>query len=55
MTSLIKSFFFPKAAKSDDFSDFFSKSAGDRVKVMKQVLKAANSEQRRVMERRAKI
>lgn len=54
MTSKIKSFFSnlyggtPKV--SNDFSDFFSKPSGDKAKVIRQVLREANAEQRRVVQ-----
>ncbi len=35
--------------KDSDFSDFFTKSAGDKAKVIRQVLREANEEQRKVM------
>ncbi len=36
---------------SSDFSDFFNKSSAERTKVIRQVLREANEEQRRVVER----
>lgn len=39
-----------KARKSSDFSDFFNKSSAERTKVMRQVLREANEEQRKVVE-----
>lgn len=53
MTDKIKGFFTnlrggaPKA--SNDFSDFFNKPAGDKAKVIRQVLREANEEQRKVV------
>jgi hypothetical protein len=38
-------------AKASDFSDFFTKSSGDKAKVIRQVLREANEEQRRVVEK----
>jgi len=52
MTRLINTLFGTKHPKSNDFSEFFGKSSRDRVKVMKRVLKEANAEQRRVIEKR---
>jgi hypothetical protein len=37
--------------KASDFSDFFTKSSGDKAKVIRQVLREANEEQRRVVEK----
>lgn len=54
MTKLLKGFFavFAKKGekKSSDFSDFFTKSSGHKAKVIRQVLREANEEQRKVME-----
>lgn len=53
MTNLIKGFFSSfsgrDASEHNDFSAFFSKPAGDKVKVIRQVLREANAEQRKVM------
>lgn len=53
MTELIKGIFGGlsgnKDRKSSDFSDFFSKPAADKTKVIRQVLREANEEQRKVM------
>lgn len=53
MTDIIKGFFASisgrNAHESNDFSAFFSKPAGDKVKVIRQVLREANAEQRKVM------
>lgn len=38
-----------EAPKSSDFSDFFDKSSGDKAKVIRQVLREANEEQRKIM------
>lgn len=54
MTNEIKGFFgaFRSGGKktSSDFSDFFSKSSGHKAKVIRQVLREANAEQRRVVQ-----
>jgi hypothetical protein len=54
MTPLIKSLFHPfggnSSRKSSDFSDFFTKPSADKAKVIRQVLREANQEQRKVME-----
>lgn len=53
MTNLIKGFLATisgkEPRKNSDFSDFFSKPAGDKAKVIRQVLREANEEQRKVM------
>lgn len=53
MTNLIKGFLATisgkEPKKSSDFSDFFGKPAGDKAKVIRQVLREANEEQRKVM------
>lgn len=52
MNSFIKGFFSSSTAKtgsSNDFSEFFNKTAGDKAKVIRQVLREANAEQRKVM------
>lgn len=53
MTNIIKGFFASvsggKTNENNDFSAFFSKSSGDKVRVIRQVLREANAEQRRVM------
>jgi len=53
MTNLIKGFLEVfrggTAKKGSDFSDFFNKPAGDKAKVIRQVLREANEEQRKVM------
>jgi len=53
MNKLIKGFLSTlgggERKKSSDFSDFFDKSAGDKAKVVRQVLREANEEQRKVM------
>jgi hypothetical protein len=58
MTNLLKSLFGQKdqkTAKTNDFSAFFGKPAGDKVKVIRQVLREANQEQRKVMEAYQKV
>lgn len=54
MTKLLKGFFavFAKKEekKSSDFSDFFTKSSGHKAKVIRQVLREANAEQRKVIQ-----
>ncbi len=54
MIGLIKGFFSSapntKVGGSNDFSDFFSKPAVDKAKVIRQVLREANAEQRKVVE-----
>ncbi|OGY59422.1 MAG: hypothetical protein A3B23_03855 [Candidatus Colwellbacteria bacterium RIFCSPLOWO2_01_FULL_48_10] len=54
MTKLIKGFLaaFTKKGekKSSDFSDFFTKSSGDKAKVIRQVLREANAEQKKMIE-----
>lgn len=50
LRSIIGSLGGHKAKKSSDFSDFFSKSSAERTKVMRQVLREANEEQRKVVE-----
>ncbi len=42
-----------KGSTSNDFSDFFAKPSGDKVKVIREVLREANAEQRRIMEKSA--
>ena len=37
-------------ARSSDFSDFFSKSSGDKAKIIREVLREANEEQRKVVQ-----
>ncbi len=53
MNNIIKGFFTSvsngNARESNDFSAFFSKPAGDKVKVIRHVLREANAEQRKVM------
>lgn len=53
MTDIIKGFFASisgrNAHESNDFSAFFSKPSGDKVRVIRQVLREANEEQRKVM------
>lgn len=53
MTNFIKGIIasFSRGAerKDSDFSEFFTKSAGDKAKVIRQVLREANEEQRKVM------
>ena len=55
MTDLIKGFFASFGHKDDstssDFSAFFSKPSGDKAKVIRQVLREANEEQRKVMKK----
>ena len=57
MTNIIKAFFGLKDQKQkevktrNDFSEFFSKSSGDKAKVIRQVLREANAEQRKLMEK----
>jgi hypothetical protein len=36
--------------KSSDFSEFFDKSSGHKAKVIREVLREANKEQRKVMQ-----
>lgn len=54
MTSFIKGFLGlgggKAASRSNDFSEFFAKSSGDKAKVIRQVLREANAEQRKVMQ-----
>ncbi|MEJ0053380.1 MAG: hypothetical protein WDN10_01450 [bacterium] len=54
MTNFIRGFFGSSGAKKghadNDFSAFFSRSSADKVKVVRQVLREANAEQRKVME-----
>jgi len=54
MTKLIKSIFTAfgrkPERKSSDFSDFFTKSSGHKAKVIRQVLREANEEQRKVIQ-----
>jgi hypothetical protein len=38
-----------EGAPENDFSAFFSKSAGEKTKVIRQVLREANEEQRRIV------
>jgi hypothetical protein len=51
MTNLIKgiisTFGGGETKKNSDFSDFFTKSSGDKAKVIRQVLREANEEQRK--------
>ena len=53
MKGLFKGFFanLGKGGKrrESDFSDFFNKPAGDKAKVIRQVLREANEEQRKVI------
>lgn len=55
MTKLIRdvfaSFGSGKDRRGSDFSDFFSKPSSDKAKLIRQVLREANAEQRRVMEK----
>jgi len=54
MSKLIKGFLAVVAKKterkSSDFSDFFTKSSGDKAKVIRQVLREANAEQKKMIE-----
>ncbi|MCW9054416.1 MAG: hypothetical protein OQJ98_00295 [Candidatus Pacebacteria bacterium] len=51
MTKFIRFFssFGQSEARENDFSEFFSRSAGDKKKVITQVLREANEEQRKVV------
>lgn len=52
MTNFIKGLittFQGKTQKNNDFSDFFNKPAGDKAKVIRQVLREANEEQRKTV------
>lgn len=54
MTNLLKGFistFRGKEQKNNDFSDFFNKPAGDKAKVIRQVLREANEEQRKTVQK----
>ena len=60
MTNLIKGLLATFGAKghkkSNDFSEFFNKPSGDKAKVIRQVLREANEEQRKmVMKYREKL
>lgn len=48
----ITSFFGQKTVsqKNSDFSDFFMKKSGDKKKVITQILREANKEQRKIVE-----
>jgi len=53
MTKLIQGFLATlgvgEPRRNSDFSDFFTKPAGDKAKVIRQVLREANEEQRKVV------
>ena len=52
MNNVIKGFFATfgsKEQKNNDFSDFFNKPSGDKAKVIRQVLREANEEQRKTV------
>ena len=53
MTKIIKNFLASlnghKTPKTNDFSEFFDKSSGHKAKVIRQVLREANEEQRKVI------
>lgn len=54
MTSFIKGIFGitdKRGSTSNDFSEFFSKPSVDKAKVIRQVLREANAEQRKMMEK----
>ena len=44
-----------KKTKSSDFSDFFTKTSGDKKRVIDEVLREANKEQRQLVEKYRKI
>jgi len=54
MINILKGFFTPlsggRVEQKNDFSAFFTKSSGDKAKVIRQALREANAEQRRVMQ-----
>ncbi len=49
-TRIITFFGSKKMAENSDFSEFFGKSSGDKKKVMGQILREANEEQRKVVD-----
>jgi hypothetical protein len=53
MTEFIKGFFSSSKSKShaqaNDFSDFFDKKSGEKVKIIRQVLREANAEQKKLL------
>lgn len=50
MTRLFNAIFGKKTTEKDDFSAFFGKPAGHKVKVLREVLREANTEQRKMIE-----
>jgi len=50
LKNFMKSLSGRETSKTSDFSDFFEKSSGDKAKVIRQVLREANQEQRKVID-----